>query len=444
VNTTAVEEVVNAVLYEGYILYPYRPSSRKNQQRFTFGRVYPAAYSAAQAGAEPCEMQTQCLWRTDAPDTAVLDLSVHFLHSVARAVGLCPADAAEFRALPELRVDGRPYQSWQEAVEHRIHCPAQSSSTLCREPMTLAFSFPAERTSETIHNARGEAAGLIVRRQEALEGVVEWRAERVDRQVFRITARVVNRTPLGAGQLANPDAVLARIFASTHLILRVSGPGEFLSLLDPPEIYREPSAACRNIGVWPVLVGDAAARERSTMLASPIILYDYPQIAPQSAGDLCDGGEIDEILTLRIKTLTDDEKSEMREVDDFARRILERTDALPDERLLAMHGAMRETVAVPWSAEDFFNPGRRLESVPLANGARLKTGDSVRICPKGRADVMDLALAGREAIIEAIEQDAEDRVHLALVVTDDPGRDLGMLRQPGHRFFYTIEEVEPV
>jgi hypothetical protein len=237
-----------------------------------------------------------------------------------------------------------------------------------------------------------------------------------------------------------------RVFASTHLILHVGGPGELLSLLDPPAEYKEAAAACRNVGVFPVLVGDEAKLERTTMLASPIILYDYPKIAPQSAGDLCDGGEIDEILTLRIKTLTDEEKSEMREVDDFARRILERTEALPDERLLAMHGAMRETVAspAPGLGEDFFNPAHRLESVPLAGGGRVRTGDSVRIRPKGRADVMDMALAGREAIIEAIEQDAEDNVHLALVIADDPGRDLGMLRQPGHRFFYTLEEVEPL
>ncbi len=77
------------------------------------------------------------------------------------------------------------------------------------------------------------------------------------------------------------------------------------------------------------------------MLSSPIILYDYPQIAPESPGDLFDGAEIDEILMLRIMTLTDDEKREMRQSDDRARQILERTESLPDEQFMKLHGVLR-------------------------------------------------------------------------------------------------------
>jgi hydrogenase maturation protease len=77
------------------------------------------------------------------------------------------------------------------------------------------------------------------------------------------------------------------------------------------------------------------------MLSSPIILYDYPQVAPESAGDLFDSTEIDEILTLRILTLTDEEKREMRSVDERARAILERTETLPAEQLMKLHGAVR-------------------------------------------------------------------------------------------------------
>jgi hydrogenase maturation protease len=176
------------------------------------------------------------------------------------------------------------------------------------------------------------------------------------------------------------------------------------------------------------------------MLSSPIILYDYPEIAPESPGDLCDGTEIDEILTLRIMTLTDAEKNEMRHVDEYARRILERTEMLGRDEFLKMHGVMRDAAGF---GEDFFNPPTRLESISIG-GIRLSKGDRVRIRPKGRADVMDLALAGKVAVIEAVEQDAENRVHLALVLDDDPGKDLGMLRQPGHRFFFAPDEVEPV
>ena len=84
-----------------------------------------------------------------------------------------------------------------------------------------------------------------------------------------------------------------------------------------------------------------------------------------------------------------------------------------------------------------------MEGVALGD-IYLQPGDRVKIRPKARADIMDLALEGKTAVIESVEQDAEARVHLALVIQDDPGKDLGMLRQPGHRFFYGLDEIEPL
>lgn len=90
-----------------------------------------------------------------------------------------------------------------------------------------------------------------------------------------------------------------------------------------------------------------------------------------------------------------------------------------------------------------------LEDKTILNVARIgdvefKQGDRVRLKPRARGDVFDLALAGKTAVIEAIEEDYEGHAHLAVVLDDDPGRDLGMLRQPGHRFFFSVEEVEPL
>jgi hypothetical protein len=186
-------------------------------------------------------------------------------------------------------------------------------------------------------------------------------------------------------------------------------------------------------------VGDEEKNENDTMLASPIILYDYPKIAAESAGDLFDNLEIDEILTLRVMAMSDEEKVEMRQVDEQARRILERTENLPNEHLLKMHGVMRSLRPV---SEDFFNPKTKLETASVG-GKQVKAGDRVCIRPKKRADVMDIALDGKIAVIEAVEQDVEGGVQLALVIEDDPGIDLGMMRQPGHRFFYGVDEVEP-
>jgi len=85
----------------------------------------------------------------------------------------------------------------------------------------------------------------------------------------------------------------------------------------------------------------------------------------------------------------------------------------------------------------------RLERVS-AFGVELHVGDRVRLWPQKSADILDMALKGKIAILEAIERDFEDQIHLAVVLEDDPGRDLGMLRQPGHRFFFSAEEVEPL
>src|SRR5262249_22073217 len=134
------------------------------------------------------------------------------------------------------------------------------------------------------------------------------------------------------------DEALTRSLVSTHTILNVRG-GKFISLLDPPESLREIAGSLRNIGTYPVLVG--AEGERDAMLSSPIILYDYPQIAPESAGDLFDGTEMEEMLALRSLTLTDEEKREIRDGDERARRILERIESLPAERLMKLHGVAR-------------------------------------------------------------------------------------------------------
>jgi hypothetical protein len=211
------------------------------------------------------------------------------------------------------------------------------------------------------------------------------------------------------------------------------------------------AAECQNTGVWPVLVGEPG--DRSVVLGSPIILYDYPQIAPESKGDLFDGTEIDEILTLRILTLTDEEKQELRKCDERARRMLERIESAPGEDLLDLHGRSaflpRTTDAqVAPRALHLIRGMREICAAPpaaaMVNGTELKKGDRVRLRPGKRADLFDTLLAGKIAVIEAVEQDFEGRVQFAVVLEEDPGRDLGEMRQAGHRFFYSVDEVEPV
>jgi hypothetical protein len=405
-NRDLVDKIVHAVLYEGYILYPYRASSQKNQrERFTFGRIYPQEYSDAQNRREPGVMQTECLVRDESHDTA-LEITIRFLQPLAREMG---------------------EQRWLEAIEREVKLsPVPLNQVIAR---SHAFKFPAAQSID----------GAIIRRSEAINGQIELETHTVNSATVKISVRIFNQTQLPEDTIENQDAVLMRTFASTHTILYAPG-GKFVSLLDPDPDCIELSGACRNIGTWPVLVGDKEKHERDTMLSSPIILYDYPQIAPESAGDLFDSTEIDELLTLRVQALTDTEKIEMRRVDEQARKILERAENLRPEEFLKMHGTLRE---MRKTNSEFFNPAQRRESAAV-NGVTLKAGDRVRIRPKRRADVMDIALDGKIAIIEAVEEDVDKNVHFAVVLEDDPGRDIGLMRHIGHRFFYASDEIEPL
>ena len=343
-NLRLVERLVNAVLYEGYILYPYRPSAVKNQQRFNFGALCPQSYSSAQQSTEAWSMQTECLV-TGGPRTAI-EVKARFLHLLAREVGVLPAPLdglhegvePDYRVVESLEIGDRLFQTWQEAVERDVSAVNLNLNDLISEARRLTFAFPSSRAVEPLRDESGKIVAVIVRKQEAIEGMLEVTAARIRFDLFKLTVRILNRTEFEDATSRSRDEALMQSLVSTHTILGVQG-GKFVSLLDPPADLREPVADCRNVGAWPVLVGEAG--ERDCLLSSPIILYDYPQIAPESPGDLFDSAEIDEILTLRILTLTEEEKRAMRGVDEHARQILERTERLPAEQLMKMHGAMR-------------------------------------------------------------------------------------------------------
>jgi hypothetical protein len=343
-NAALVDGIVKAVLYEGYMLYPYRPSAVKNRQRFNFGVVYPRAYSEAQGGTDAWTMQTECLVLGNVQTRCTV--RVRFLRMVTRAVRKLRAPANDLAVVNEaaienverLEVNGKTFQPWQEAVEEVIEVTEFNTSALCAQPMQWPFRLSVKLEREAIRDESGLIVGIILREKASVAGMVELAVQRLQDGVFKLTARIANISRFAPASPASREDALARSLISAHTILEVRG-GEFVSLVDPPDAYREFAKACQNIGTWPVLVGEEG--QRDTMLSSPIILYDYPQIAPESPGDLFDGAEIDEILSLRIMTLTDEEKREMRESDDRARKILERTETLPEEQLMKLHGALR-------------------------------------------------------------------------------------------------------
>jgi hypothetical protein len=302
-NRQRVEEIANAVLYEGYLLYPYRASAVKNRQRWNFGILYPRAFAEAQSGADRWNTQTECLVKSLGLKAA-LNITVRFLHLIERSDG------------------------WQEATERDVPMRGLKLADLALRPVRHIFSYPASRETDE----------HFVRTRKPIEGAIDVQSEELANGLVKLQVDVSNTTFLNDVKSSGRERALMQSLASAHTIFEIKG-GEFISLLDPPQEYREAAAQCRNVGTYPVLAGDEGHHD--AMLSSPIILYDYPQIAPESAGALFDGTEIDEILTLRIMTLSDEEKLEMRNVDDRARQILERTESMPPEQLMKMHGALR-------------------------------------------------------------------------------------------------------
>ncbi len=220
-------------------------------------------------------------------------------------------------------------------MEREISLPEAALEGLCQRVLRRTFTFATQLQLDSELDSQG-VAFAIEQRQERVEGAVDVSAKKLRDDLFKVSVYVRNMSPIEMP--GHRGAVLMHSLVSTHAILGVNG-GEFISLLEPPLDVQSAAHSCRNVGLWPVLVGEQG--QRDTLLASPIILYDYPQIAPESAGDLFDGTEIDEILSLRIMTLTDEEKSEIRGADDRARQILERTESMPAEQFMKLHGALR-------------------------------------------------------------------------------------------------------
>ncbi|QBD82547.1 hypothetical protein EPA93_43885 [Ktedonosporobacter rubrisoli] len=319
------KEIANAILYEGYLLYPYRHSALKNRERWTFGVVYPREYSELNGGIEPWAMQTECLFIGQADTT--FDIMVRFLHLQSRTI--IPSD--------DIQPDAKTlaHESCEEGIEREINLDKLTVQELLASPRVVELGFPGERCTSS------PTAPTSLRERRPILGAVIVSAEKVGApcsNIFKLSVRIENWTPHTNLTAERFNATLLQAFISTHTLMQIQQ-GRFISQIDPPDELKSLAQSCKNLRTWPVLLGDEG--EASTMLSAPIILYDYPQIAPESPGPLFDGTEIDELLSLRILTLTDEEKQEMRRADAHTREILERTEALTPEQFMKLHGTIR-------------------------------------------------------------------------------------------------------
>ncbi len=313
-----VDRIVNSVLYEGYLLYPYRRSI-KNAKRLMFGCVYPRASQEAQSGAERCTVRARCLV---VGERVAIRGELRFLQFIERRESQQPPAAAD---------------CWLESCERRVEIPPCRVDTLTNQQHRQSFGYPARQWS-AVHDSQSAAPQEVLRCQLALAGSIEVIAEPVAKHVHLVTVLIANESTCPDDPPAERDAALRQSLVSAHVVLCTEG-GQFVSRIDPPEAYRDLCPSDPDDGLWPVLVGQQG--QRDTLLCSPIILYDYPEVAPESPGDFFDATEIDEMLTLRIMTLTDEEKQAMAALDERGRALLVRTNRLARDQMAKLHGATR-------------------------------------------------------------------------------------------------------
>jgi len=428
-NLDSVRKIADAVLYEGYILYPYRASAQKNRSRWQFGVVMAPGYTAADP-SETSVTRAECvLEHTGQPAVRVL---LRFLQ-VQRRTGDGDSSAAGI---------------WDEAVEREVEVAADAAA-LFGDGVVEEFTIEGGEEREDD----------VVRRREPLAGVVTVRAAEVPGpwRAVKLQVRVENRTDPGSVPQRREDALPTSLVAA-HSIITVDG-GRFISMTDPPEWARPAVAECRNEGGWPVL----ADPDDRVVLSSPIILYDHPGLAEQSPGELYDGTEIDEILTLRTLALSDDEKAEVRATDPRAAALLDRVESMDAQTMAQLHGTVRSLRPVPGRPEALtefdVGPVDAAPSVPwwdpdadasvspdtdsvTIGGQQIARGSLVRLRPGARrADAQDMFLIGRLAEVQAVLHDVEDHPYLAVSLAGQPDEDLRIAH--GRFLYFSTDEVEP-
>jgi hypothetical protein len=421
----AVQQIADALLFEGYVLYPYRASDGKNRVRWQFGVLMPPDYCVV----DPSERgwsQTECLLDGD---QAVLSVRVRFLQAQRRAV--LDSDGVE---VSSLQTDEATYLPWDEAVVRTVDLRVDVTEL----PQLVPFRIPGGTETEAVGSA-----GFLRRTRLPVLGNVALSIKPLAGPygAARLRIRVENTTPDGSSERVG---ALRQALIAHHVLVAADG-CRFLSLLEPPEWATAYAAGCDNVGLYPVLAGDL-------VLSSPIILYDHPRIAPESQGDLFDATEIDEILSLRAMTLTDDEKREARGTDQRAAELLARVDSMPPELLDRLHGTIRYLRKVtepepPPPDTPWWDPGNDSTVSPetdtvLVGGVAVGNGSRVRLRPGiRRADAQDMFLTGLLGTVVAVLSDVDGETHVAVALDGEEGE---AQRAHGRYLYFSPDEIEPL
>lgn len=447
--------VAESVLYEGYLLYPYRASATKNRARWQFGVLVPPSYRDTGTG-EHTVARTECL--AEAGPDARLHVRARFLQVQARTVQ--ESSAETYRDVATLTVDGEALAAWDESVERECECEC-SVDELLAGPCVVPVQVPGGTDVEPV------SGGRVVRSREPLCGQLRCHAERpagADGTV-RVHVTLANTSTVDCTEADRAEALRHSMIAA-HTVLELRG-GRFISMTAPPEWAAAAAKACVNEHTWPVLIGDE--QRRDAMLSAAIILYDYPKIDPRSNGDFYDACEIDELLTLCTLTLTEDEKREARATDAKSRQLLDRVHELPSETMERLHGAVSyldktyttgpephpaAAASEPWWSTEpdqppvWWTPEADAAVCPESDTVRIggepvSKGSRVVLRPGSRStDAQDMFLAGMVATVQAVLVDVGGARQVAVTVDDDPATEW-QLAQARYRYF-AVDEVEPL
>jgi len=449
--------VADAVLYEGYVLYPYHATNGKNRGgvRFQWGVLVPPSWREVDS-FERSTMRTDLI--IDPGTEPQIAIRLRFLQLQNRALEDADAEGG-FTSTEKLEVGDRVWMEWDEAIEHEMDVAVIPLLPLAEASRQIPFEFPASSETEIVTEVEGDpdsaVRGRIVRSTELISGVASINVSWADGPgvLVKVSIEVENTTPWADADAGRVD-VMRRSLIAVHTLAALED-GAFCSVFDPPEHAVEAVAGCHSVASYAVLVGEPGATD--LVLASPIILYDYPAIAPESDGDFHDGCEIDEILALRVLTLTDEEKAEARGTDPRARAIIDRCDNMAEGSWDKLHGIMREVRAldpeparidpndpepVPWLdpvIDASFDPWTDtvfIRDVEIGKGSR------VRLAPSHRADVHDMFLAGMTATVAGIFHDVEGGFHVAVTVDGDPATEIYEFQ--GRFYYFHPDEIEPL
>jgi hypothetical protein len=363
----------------------------------------------------------------------------------ARRVEAARGDA--FEPVERLKAGGTQYLSFDEAFERELTATFDAAAGA---EQVVPIAIDGGITEELLRDEAGVVLGRIERERWPLSGTLTLRADAVPNAdaLRKLRVRVKNESGVVAGERSG---ALRTAFVSTHVLLAAQG-GRFVSVLDPIPAAAEATKTLKNKHVFPVLVGDSAVDEQraALMLSSPIILYDFPAVAPQTDSDAFDATEVDELLTLSVLSLPDAERDEARATDPRARAIIERAESFSMQDLARVHAGTlyRVEPRTPLGMDPFggVDPFAAID-VPaidcvFVEGVKVAKGSSVRLHPKRRADAWDMFLRDKVATVRAIHQDVEDVLYVAVTVDDDPASDLHDWY--GRSFFFYPDEVEPL